>query len=280
MNNPRNHGRFSIVLVAAVSLLPFVVSAQERNEFSYTVRRKAVISIINDYGSITVEPSESWQVIVRTMSHSDGVSFINQQHSNRIELRANSIRQENGVVDYSVRVPADASVRLRSSDGNIRVRGLRGDVTLDALSASVEVSGISDAYLHASTLSGPITLTAIRNSHLNVQSVSGAVDLHGVTGSSVVVSSGSGRITYDGDPGDAGDYLLTSHSGDLEVSIPANASVEIRSHSSNEKSNQDFPKPDGSFAMGRTGLLLKAETANASRFVLRSFKGKIRVKRP
>src|SRR5450755_1087553 len=45
--------------------------------------------------------------------------------------------------------------------------------------------------------------------------------------------TGSGRITYEGDPGSAGEYLLASQSGDLEVSIPASALVEIRSRSIN-----------------------------------------------
>ena len=129
------------------------------------------------------------------------------------------------------------------------------------------------------SISGYIILTASLNRYLDVRSVSGIVNLHDVTGFSVEVNSGNGRITYEGDPGSAGEYLFTSHTGNLEVSIPASASVEIRSHS-NGKSDQDFPKSNGSSAMGRRALLLKAGNVNASCFVLRSFKGKILVKRP
>jgi hypothetical protein len=42
-----------------------------------------------------------------------------------------------------------------------------------------------------------------------------------VTQSLIEAHSTSGRITYDGDPGMSGEYKLTSHSGDLDVSIPA-----------------------------------------------------------
>ena len=113
---------------------------------------------------------------------------------------------------------------------NFKGPGLRGDVVLEAASGSVEVIDISDAHLHVKTLSGPITLTDIRNSHLDVHSVSGDVNLHNVTGPSVEVNSGSGRILYDGDPGRLGEYLLSSHTGDLEVSIPASAWVNIKAH--------------------------------------------------
>jgi DUF4097 and DUF4098 domain-containing protein YvlB len=74
-------------------------------------------------------------------------------------------------------------------------------------------------------------LIDIRNSRLDIQSVSGNIRLHSVTRSLLKAHSGSGQITYDGDPGPTGEYVLSTSSGDLEVSIPAKASVEIQSHS-------------------------------------------------
>jgi hypothetical protein len=148
------------------------------------------------------------------------------------------------------------------------------------VTASVEVAEVSDAHLHVKTLSGSISLTAIRNSHVDVHSVSGTVNLHDVTGSSVEVNSGGGRITYEGDPGSSGEYMFTSHSGDLEVSIPASALVEISSRSVNGESDQDFPQSDGGSKIGPKNLLVKPGLLGAPRFVLRSFRGRIRLKRP
>jgi hypothetical protein len=280
MTKVREHVRISTVLVAVFSLLSGVASAQEKKGFSYTVGPKAVISITNYYGPITVKPSGNGLVVVTTVSYSDGVSFENEQHGNRIELRSISTRHGDGLVDYTVLVPSDALVSLRSSDGTLHAQGLRGDVILQAETATVEVSDISDAHLHVKTLSGPINLTDIRNSHLDVQSVGGNVNIHNVSGSSVEVNSGRGRIKYDGDPGPAGEYQLTSHSGDLEISIPTSASVEIKSHSRNGESNEELPKNDGALTMSSGNLFLKPRITNASRFVLRSFKGKIHIKRP
>jgi len=198
----------------------------------------------------------------------------------RVELRADCSRPRNGLVEYTVLVPADAFVSLRSSDGAVHAQGLHGDVILETMNASVEVTDIADAHLHVKTLSGPVALTEIRDSHLDVHSVRGDVNIHNVRESFLEVRSGKGRITYGGDPGTTGEYLLTSHSGDLEVSIPASASVEIKAHSMKGESDQGFASVGGVHAMGQRNLLLKPGTVNASRFVLRSFSGKIRLKRP
>jgi hypothetical protein len=269
-------------VVLVISFLALSAGAQDKDkkELTYNVGPRAVVSITNNYGPITVKPSPSRQVVVETLSHSDGVSLVNEQHGDRIELHSISSRPGNNLVDYTVLVPVDAFVSLRSSDGTLRAQGLRGDVILEAAAASVEVTDISDAHLHIRTLSGPITLTDIRNSHLDIHSVSGNVMIRNVTGPSVEVNAGSGRISYQGDPGPSGEYLLTSHSGDLEVSIPASALVDIKARSIKGQSDPEFPIASGFSNASAGNLLLKPGTLTGSRFELRSFRGKIRLKRP
>jgi hypothetical protein len=267
-------------IAIVISLLALAAAAQEKKEFTYNVGPRAVVSITNNYGPITVKPSRNRQVVVETISHSDAVGLVNEQHGDRIELRSISTRPGNDLVDYTVLVPVDAFVSLRSSDGTLRAQGLRGDVILEAAAASVEVTDISDAHLHVKTLGGPITLTDIRNSHLDIHSVSGNVTIRNVTGPSVEVNSGSGRISYQGDPGSAGEYLFTSHSGDLDISIPASALVDIKARSIKGQPDPDFPIASGFSAAGTGNLLLKPGTVTGSRFDLRSFRGKIRLKRP
>ena len=279
MSNADQHSRISTVLLLVVfSLISLLAAAQEKREISCTVGPGAVISITNNYGPISVKPSGSSQVLVETIFHSDGVNLVNEQHGDRIELRSISSRQGANLVEYTVLVPAAAFVTLRSSDGTLRAQGLRGDVVLETASGSAEVTDISDAHLHVKTLNGPISLTDIRNSYLDIHSVR-SVNLHNVTGPSVEVNSGNGRITYDGDPGRVGEYLLTSHTGDLEVSIPANAWVEIKARSVRGQSDPEFPNVSNVPTMGQINLIGKPGKIG-SRFELRSFSGKIRLKRP
>jgi DUF4097 and DUF4098 domain-containing protein YvlB len=220
MTNPRNHSRLSTLVVLVFPILSLLASAQNKKEFSYTVGSHAVISITNNYGPITIKPSRNRQVVITTVSYSEDVSLENEQHGSRIELRSISPHEGSGLVDYTVLVPDDSLVRVRSSSGTVHAQGLRGDLILQAETATVEVSDVSDAHLHVNTLSGPISLMNIRNSHLDVRSVSGDVTLHDVTGSSVEVNSARGRINYDGDPGPAGEFRLMSHSGTSTFPFP------------------------------------------------------------
>jgi hypothetical protein len=156
-------------------------------------------------------------------------------------------------------VPSDAFVALRSSDGILRTQGLRGDVILESATGAIEATDLSNAYLYVKTLSGTVLLANIRSSHLNVRSIKGNVNLRNVTSSSVEVHSGTGRIAYEGDPGRMGQYLLASHTGDLEISIPASAAADIRARSEKGQLDPDLEGSRGGSSAIQRNLLLRGE---------------------
>ncbi len=280
MPSAHAHSVVSALLLAVFPVIALLAVAEEKKEFRFTVGPNAVISATNNCGSITVKASGNGEVVVTTVSHSDAVTFENEQHGNRIDLRASSRQQGASLADYIVSVPADSFVTLRSSDGRLHAEGLRGDVILETATAAVDVTNIDDAHIHVKTLSGPVILTDIRHSHLDVYSVGGDLSMHRVTDSSVGAHSGSGRITYDGDPGTTGDYAFTTHNGDLDISIPASALVEIRSRSLKGEADQPVGHLDTIPSTGQKNDFLTPRGIAASRFVLRSFRGNIRLKRP
>src|ERR1051326_1259874 len=267
-------------LIVASVFLSLSASAQTRKEYRYTVRPKPVITITNSYGGITVQPSGTNQVVVTTISYSDDISFLNEQAGNRIELRAESKHGGTGLGDYLVLVPADSNISLRSCAGKLHAERMRGDVMFEATMATVEATKMRSAHIYVKTLSGPVVLSDIRDSRLSVQSVSGNINMDRVAESAVEAHSGSGAIKYEGDPGVDGDYVISSHSGDLEVTIPASAPVDIRTHSVNGTSDQGDSAFRGAPTQGQKNLFVKPGMVRASRFVLRSFKGSIRLKRP
>jgi len=105
-----------LILAASVAS-----SAQiKRDVFAYKVSPRAVISIRNQYGRITVTPS-SVDRVVATVVHSDAVEILHQQNENRIELTTGSqvatgAKADN--VDYQVLVPADSCVILSTAAGS------------------------------------------------------------------------------------------------------------------------------------------------------------------
>jgi DUF4097 and DUF4098 domain-containing protein YvlB len=272
-------------LVSVVILgMAVCVSAEVRKEFRFTVGPKAVISITNQYGPISVKPGGGSQVIVLAVLHSDQIEIDHAQSGSRVDIVSHLLSDttaDAGRVDYEVSVPADASVTLRSSTGLLHAEGLHGDVTLEGSQANVEVRDISDAHVHVRTLNGSVALTNIRNGHVEITSVSGDVTLNAVNGPLVQVNSTSGKIRYEGDFGSSGEYMLTSHSGDIEASAPTDASIDVTARSVRGKVENDFllePK--------HTPFVVKAGSAfagtmnkAASSVRLFSFSGKIHLKK-
>ena len=279
--NSRNAGK----LVAVGLLVASAVAADSRKELRFSVGAKSGISVLNPYGSITVKPAPGNTVIINAVLHSDKVEIDNTQSANRVDIQSHLLPgadSDSGRVDYELLVPADASLTLQSTSGTLHAEGLHGDMTLEGAGASVEVRDVSDAHVHVKTMNGPVTLTNIRNGHVEVDSVSGEVTLSSVTGPLVQVISTSGRINYSGDFGSGGEYRLTSHSGDIEATVPETTSADVIARSVKGEVHDDiplqprthtwFPIKQGSAFAGTVG---KA----ASSVMLRTFSGKIHLKK-
>jgi DUF4097 and DUF4098 domain-containing protein YvlB len=274
-----------VQLITLVMLATAIcASAEVRKEFRFTVGPGAVISITNQYGPISVKPGSGNQVVVVAVLHSDQVEIDQTQSGNRVDILSHLLSGANadaGRVDYEVSVPADASVTLRSSTGLLRAEGLHGDVALESSQANVEVRDISNAHVHVRTLNGSVALNNIRNGHVEVTSVSGDVTLNGVSGLLVQVNSTSGKIRYEGDFGNSGEYMLTSHSGDIDASAPDDASIDVTARSVKGKVENDFLlEPKHTPFVVRAGSAF-AGTMNkaASSVRLFSFSGKIHLKK-
>jgi hypothetical protein len=189
------------VFIFAVSVM---ASAQIKREvLAYNVSARPVISIRNQYGRITVTPSNGSR-IVATVTHSDAVAIQAQQIANRIELITGSQISSGAMadnVDYQVLVPADACVILSTAAGSLSAENLEGDLVFEGTTASVDAHLIRNAHVHVKTLSGPISLRQVTDGHVDVTTSSGDVLLQDVTGPMVEVHSGTGHIRYSGDPG-------------------------------------------------------------------------------
>jgi DUF4097 and DUF4098 domain-containing protein YvlB len=231
--------KFSVFLIAACVT---VVAENKRDQFSYTVGPKPIISITNQYGRIRVMPSSSKRVVA-TVLHSDTVEVQQRQSGNRIVLVSrlrNGTGHETDSADYQVLAPTDAFVMLHSSAGSLSAQDLEGDLVFEGATASVDVRGISNAHIHVKTLNGPISLSNVVDSHVEVATISGNVNLQDVTRSIVSVRSGIGKIKYNGAPA-SGMYALTSHSGHILVSLPTSASVQVTAKSAKGRIDNGFP---------------------------------------
>jgi DUF4097 and DUF4098 domain-containing protein YvlB len=276
------------VKVAAIGvMLAGTLLAETRKEYHFSVGPKAGVSILNSYGSISVKPSLNNTVIVNAVLHSDKVEVDNNQNGNRVDIQSHLLAgadAESGRVDYEVYIPADASITLRSSTGSLRAEKLHGDVSLEGAGATVDIRDITDAHVHIKTMNGAVNMDNVQNGHVEVDSLSGDITMKGVNGPLVQVVSTSGRIVYIGDFGNSGEYRLTSHSGDIEATIPEWTSADVSARSVRGEVHDDIPlqpKDHTWFTVdkGRAFAGTMGRVAVSSTVVLRSFSGKIHLRK-
>src|SRR6202051_1194594 len=274
-------------LVALGVILAGTLVAESKKEYHFVVGPKVGVSVMNPYGSISVKPSLNNTVVVNAVLHSDKVEVDSSQNGNRVDIQSHLLEgadAESGRVDYEVLVPADASITLHSSTGSLRAQNLHGDVSLEGPGAAVDVRDISDAHVHVKTMNGSVNLDNIQNGHVEVDSLSGEIMLKGVNGPVVQVVSTSGRITYIGDFGKSGEYRLTSHSGDIDATLPEWTSADVSARSVRGEVHDDIPlqpKPHNYFPVdkGRAFAGTMGKMAMSSTVVLRTFSGKIHLRK-
>jgi DUF4097 and DUF4098 domain-containing protein YvlB len=273
-----------LTAVVLVTLATFA-AAETKKEYRFDVGPKSKVSIINQFGGVSVKPSTGNYVLVNATMYSDKVEVDQSQSGNRVDVQSHLLTgatADNSRVDYEVLVPADASVNIESATGPLHAERLHGDVEAEGTNAAIDVRDISGSHVHVKTMAGAITLTNIRDGHVEIDSVSGDVTLRSVTGPLVRVSSTSGRIQYDGDFGYAGEYRFNSHSGNIDATIPEDASVDVKAQSVHGLVQNDVPlqpKVHTSFLVKEGSSFAGTINKAASSVWLRTFSGKIHLKK-
>jgi len=279
-------GRTMQLAVVGAMLVGTLV-AETHKDYHYNVGSKSGVSVNNPYGSISVKPSTGNVVSINAVLASDRVEVDNNLIGNRVEVQSHLLPgadAQSGRVDYEILVPADASITLHSSTGPLRAEKLHGDVTLEGAAAVVEIRDMSNGHVHVKTVNGPVTLTNVQDGHVEIDSLSGEIILNRVNGQLVQVISTSGNITYSGDFGDSGEYRLTSHSGNIEATVPESTSAAVSMHSVRGEVTDDIPlqpQPHASitYKAGSAFIGTMGRAAASSTVVLRSFSGKIHLRK-
>lgn len=277
--------RFASGLLLALTAGTGILTAEAKKEFKYTAAAGASVTIINEFGNITVKPSSGRQVVISATPASSKVEVDSSQNGPRIEALTHFLQKANeneGRVDYEITVPPDVSITVRCATGPITLEGMKGDISLRGDAAPVDVRNVNNTHLHIQTVSGPITLTDVNDAHVEIVSASGKVKLNSVNGPKVTVSTTDGDIGYDGDFSGSGLYSLMNRSGNIDVALPATASVDLDARAVKGSVQNDFPlQPKThlthSLVEGRT--LAGTSNSASSSVQLSSFSGTIRVKK-
>ncbi|MGA2986903.1 MAG: DUF4097 family beta strand repeat-containing protein [Terriglobia bacterium] len=183
------------------------------------------------------------------------------------------------VADYTLDVPAGASLEIRDPQGKVMVQGMQADVSVQSVSADISVRDYS-GHLSVRSVAGDIEV--IRPSG-NVEADSITGNLHFVSPATTRLhgSTTSGRILYEGDFMDRGDYILSAYSGDVDIVCPPSASYELRAKTLKGKVINTMPmthRRESASPLGASNSLLGTHNAGKANVELTSFSGNIRIR--
>jgi len=271
-----------LVSVLAITGLAFA-AGESRKDLHFKVGKHPTVSINNPYGPVVVKAGANREVVVTAILHSDRVELDQSKSHNRIDIVSHLLAgadRKTGIVEYEVHVPRDANVTLHSDTGRIHAEKLQGDVMVAGNEGPIDVMDCAGGHVHVRTLNGSVTLSNVHG-HIEVMSMGGDVFMNQVSGTLVLVNSNSGRIRYAGDFGDDGEYDFTSHTGDIEATAPAFASIEVLARSDQGRVDSDFSlEPKHTPFLASAGSAFAGTLGKAASSVkLFSFSGKIHLKK-
>jgi len=276
--------RFTLPFVMA-GLAMAAVSAGAQDAGQRIVRRDAVragarayqgrdarVSIDNVAGNIVVTGGSGDEVSIEAVKRTRGdrgelakVRITVDERAGRVDVRTEG-EQNRGwrgsqvSVDYTVTVPASASVDLHSVSGSMRVTGVRGSLRAETVSGNVtttdtpklevakSISGdvsltgaAAEGDLSAASVSGSVTARGLKAHGLDLGSISGDIMLSDVTCDRLGIKSVSGSVEYAGSLVKGGRYEINSHSGSVRLTLSNPPGFELAANSFSGTIRSDFP---------------------------------------
>jgi DUF4097 and DUF4098 domain-containing protein YvlB len=289
----------STYIFAAAALLaataPAAHGQRDRDRDEYASRidttiafsRTGTVELQVTNGEIIVSSWSRDQVRVRATSERSALRFDASPSTLSLGLRSGSSRS--GDTRFDLTVPVGVRVRATTTSGDIRIVGSKGEVEvrtqrgdivvedvgrtdINAFSGDVEASGIAGD-LRVNVLSGDVQIRQVTG-NVEVKTVSGEIDLRDARSKEVRVGSTSGDITFDGTIDPAGRYELQTHSGEVDLTLPASVGATLIVSTYSGEIDSDFPltllpgqygEASGhgksfTFTLGRGGARITAES--------------------
>jgi DUF4097 and DUF4098 domain-containing protein YvlB len=248
---------------------------EQTERFSRKIRlgRDGRVSVQNISGDITVTAGGGDEVSIEAVKRARGdqsqlasVHIDVDERSGRVDVRTtHTARNDRVSVDFTVVVPASASVDVKSVSGNLKVTGAHGVVRAESVSGNVttvdtpqletakSVSGDvsltgaagSDGDLSAASVSGNVIAKGVKARGLDLGSVSGDVTITDAACERLSVKSVSGSVEYGGGISKGGRYEINSHSGDVRLVLTNPAGFELSASSFSGTIRSELPMTMG-----------------------------------
>lgn len=235
----------------------------------------ASISLINGNGSVAIEPSTDGKIKVQSVKILRGESeqrlreiagyltISSERSGNAFHIETHyPVPRPAGVssmgVDYRVYIPANARVKVKTSNGSIVVNGIKNTVELQSSNGSLTVTN-HRGFLDGLTSNGSIEVIG-GEGEVDLQTSNGRISIRNYTGA-VEANSSNGRIEVDTTKviqraeletsnssiffkarlDRRGDYDLKSSNGSIEMWLEKSLNYDLYAKTSNGRVQFTFP---------------------------------------
>ena len=262
---------------------------EQTERFSRKVKigRDGRFTLANISGDIVVTAGSGDEVSIDAVKRTRGdrselarVQITVDERGGRVDVRTDheqNRRDRNGRndhvwVDYTVTVPASASVDLHSISGSVKVSGVHGSLRSETVSGNVTITdapklevaktvsgdvsltGITtDGDLTASSVSGNVRAKGLKARGLDLGIISGDISVSDVTCERLGVKSVSGNVEYAGGIAKGGRYEINAHSGTVRLLLANPAGFELNANSFSGSIRSELPLTIGGDSARRDG---------------------------
>lgn len=253
--------------------------------------RDGFVELESMSGDITVTGWDRNEVRIRASSERGDLRL--DATPSRIQVK--SVAMGWADVTYDVSVPVGTHLLLTGRSTTVDVRGTRGSVEVHTQNGDITVSDAGAVEVDA--LNGDVDLRTVERVQVNltagdvridrvagpaaVTTVSGDIEVINARSSHVQAQTTSGEVTYDGSIESSGRYEFTSHSGNVVVRIPADASAAVSLQTYSGAIESDFPITlTGGATMGGHPRTFDFRLGNGgARITMVSFSGEVHLQR-
>lgn len=259
--------RLAVPIASALAALlsPAGADGQQRRRFTdsgyesridttFAFDKTGAVNLGAMHGDIIVSGWARNEIRIRAVSDDDNIRLSGS--SSRVTLEVTGSRRSSDA-RFEVTVPHGARINATTHSGDVTVRGTRGPVEVHVQNGEIDVDDVMTR-LDITSISGDVTarniggdvtvnstngevhLTDVRGG-VDVSTVSGDVELRGVVAKTVRAKTTSGDVRFDGSIDQTGRYELVSHSGDIGLRIPRDASAQLTVSTWSGSIDSEFP---------------------------------------
>ncbi len=277
-----------LTLAAALTLataqqIDTTVTAERAQRLQVNAYGGAVTIRSWNRNAVRVEAATSARTRVEVMSTATAVSVRTQgRHGPPTEI------------DLRISVPVWMALSLSGVHTDATVTGTRAPISVETVEGDVKVTG-GDGLISLRSVQGSVSLQGARgrisvnsvNEDLRVanstgeikaETVNGEIALEGVDAATVDASTVNGDIWYAGPIRNGGRYSLSTHNGDITLTVAEGTSANVAVSTFNGEFESEFPVPLSGTRKGK-GFNFTLGSGSAQ-VTLESFQGTIQLVRP